>query len=161
MKKITKLLLTAVLLVFAVSGAKVYAGKVYASISVANAATWDAGTNTMGFTGVPSYNIDKQYHPKEKEYVGYNILLNDCYYYIMGDTDRTPETDKVKTDVCFVPIGGTFTMNVEEAADYINDIKPVKAIPIHYGKIVGEKSLGTKFKNMVDDNIEVEVLIGD
>ena len=117
--------------------------------------------DNISFDTIPSYNTDKQYHPKEKEYVGYNILLNDCYYYIMGDTDRTPEADKVKTDVCFVPIGGTFTMNAEEAADYINYLKPKKTVPIHYGKIIGEKSLGTKFKNMIDDNIEVEVLIND
>ena len=38
-------------------GAKVYAGKVYASISVANDATWDAGSNTMGFTGVNGWQI--------------------------------------------------------------------------------------------------------
>ena len=69
------------------------------------------------FETISSYNIDKQYHPKEKEYVGYNILLNDCYYYIMGDTDRTPETEKVKTDICFVPIGGKFTMDIDEATE--------------------------------------------
>jgi len=115
--------------------------------------------DNISFDTIASYNINKQYHPKERKYVGYNILLNDCYYYIMGDTDRTPETDTVKTDICFVPIGGTFTMDVEEAAKYINDIKPKKAIPIHYGKIVGELSLGHQFKEMIDEQIEVEVLI--
>ena len=111
------------------------------------------------FETISSYNIDKQYHPKEKEYVGYNILLNDCYYYIMGDTDRTPETEKVKSDVCFIPIGGTYTMDVKEAAEYINYVKPKKAIPIHYGKIVGDISLGNQFKSLIDKDIEVEVLI--
>ena len=50
------------------------------------------------FHTIPSYNVNKTFHPKEKEYVGYNILLENEYYYIMGDTDRTPETDMVKTD---------------------------------------------------------------
>lgn len=111
------------------------------------------------FDTIASYNINKQYHPKEKEYVGYNILLDDCYYYIMGDTDRTPETDMVKTDICFVPIGGTFTMDIDEAVEYINTLKPKKAIPIHYGKIVGDISLGNQFKNMIDKDIVVDVLI--
>lgn len=112
------------------------------------------------FQTIPSYNLTKTFHPKEKEYVGYNILLENEYYYIMGDTDRTPETDMVKTDCCFVPIGGTYTMNVEEAADYINHIHPKLAIPIHYGSIVGDISLGEKFKNKVNENIKVEIKIG-
>lgn len=108
---------------------------------------------------VNSYNIDKSYHPKERNYLGYNLTINNTKYYIMGDTDRTCETNKVKTDICFVPIGGTYTMNVEEAATYINDLKPTKTIPIHYGSIVGDKSLGTTFKNLINKEIEVEIQI--
>lgn len=110
------------------------------------------------FKTIRSYNTNKSFHPREKEYVGYNILLDDKYYYIMGDTDRTPEAENVKTDVCFVPIGGVYTMTVDEAVNYINDIKPSKAIPIHYGLIVGDKSLGNIFKENVKDVI-VEIFI--
>ena len=112
------------------------------------------------FNTIPSYNINKDYHPREKYYVGYNILLDDKYYYIMGDTDATDEALQVKCDVCFVPIGGTFTMDYIEASEYINEIKPEKAIPIHYGMITGEKDLGEKFKEKVDKDIEVDILIG-
>ncbi len=111
------------------------------------------------FETIRAYNIDKTFHPKEKKYVGYNIYINGVYYYIMGDTDRTIETDMVKTDVCFVPIGGTYTMNVAEAIDYINELKPKKAIPIHYGSIIGRKELADEFKNRVDKEIEVEIMI--
>lgn len=111
------------------------------------------------FDTISSYNVNKQFHPKEKEYVGYNILLDGRYYYIMGDTDRTKESDNVKTDICFVPIGGTYTMDIDEASSYINDLKPKKVIPIHYGKIVGDISLSETFKNKIDEEIEVEVLI--
>lgn len=111
------------------------------------------------FEVIPSYNIKKDFHPKEKNYVGYNIFLDNNYYYIMGDTDRTFEANQVKTDICFVPIGGTYTMDVEEAVSYINNLKPKKVIPIHYGKIVGEKSLGQEFKKKINENIEVEIYI--
>ncbi len=111
------------------------------------------------FQTISSYNLNKPFHPKEKEYVGYNILLENEYYYIMGDTDRTPETNMVKTDYCFVPIGGTYTMNVEEAIDYINNLKPKQAIPIHYGSIVGDISLGKAFKDQVTEKVEVIILI--
>ena len=113
------------------------------------------------FFTVPAYNINKSFHPREKMYVGYNILLEDKYYYIMGDTDRTPETDMVKSDICFVPIGGTYTMNVDEASEYINTVKPELAIPIHYGSIVGDITLGQEFKNKVNDDIKVEIKIGE
>ena len=115
--------------------------------------------DNIKFSTIPSYNIDKAFHPKEKRYVGYNILLEGKYYYIMGDTDRTIEADNVKTDICFVPIGGTYTMNVEEAIKYINDLKPEVTIPIHYGLITGSKQLAEEFKDKINKDIKVEIKI--
>ena len=108
---------------------------------------------------IRAYNTNKDFHPKEKGYVGYNLLIDGIYYYIMGDTDRTIEADMVKTNVCFVPIGGTYTMNVDEAVAYINDLKPDIAIPIHYGLITGSKRLAEEFKNKVNKDIEVQIKI--
>ena len=113
------------------------------------------------FWTIPSYNTKSSYHLKEMNYVGYHLLLNGMYYYIMGDTNRTEEADQVKTDICFVPIGGVYTMDVLEAADYINHLKPKVAIPIHYGKIVGDISLGEEFKNIINKDIKVELKIGE
>ena len=118
------------------------------------------GIDDIKFNTIPAYNLNKNFHPREKYYVGYNVLLDNEYYYIMGDTDSTPEALQVKCDVCFVPIGGTFTMDYLEASEYINKIKPKKVIPIHYGKIVGDLSLGEKFKEKIDKDIEVDILIG-
>ena len=114
----------------------------------------------ISFKTVPSYNIDKPFHPREKEYVGYLMNINGISYYIMGDTDVTDEALEVRPDVCFVPIGGTYTMDYEEAVNYINKINPKKVIPIHYGSIVGDISLGNKFKEKINNNIEVEIKIG-
>ena len=115
--------------------------------------------DNLVFKTIPSYNTSVSFHPKEANYVGYNILLKGLYYYIMGDTNRTPEADQVQTNICFVPIGGTYTMDVEEASSYINDLKPDEVIPIHYGKIVGDISLGEKFKNKINNNIKVTLMI--
>ena len=111
------------------------------------------------FQTIPSYNTKSPYHPKEKKYVGYNLLLDGFYYYIMGDTNRTPEANQVKTDICFVPIGGVYTMDVKEASEYINEHNIKKVIPIHYGKIVGDLSLGEEFKKKIKSEIEVKLLI--
>ncbi len=113
----------------------------------------------ISFETIPAYNLDKMFHPKEKGYVGYNVLINNKKYYIMGDTDATEEALNVTTDVCFVPIGGTYTMGMIEASAYINKLRPKKVIPIHYGSIVGDKSLGEEFKEKIDKEIEVEILL--
>ena len=115
--------------------------------------------DNIKFSTIPSYNVGKNFHPKEKKYVGYNVFIKGFYYYIMGDTDITEEANNVKTDICFVPIGGTYTMNVDEAAKYINDIKPKMVIPIHYGSITGSKSLADEFKSKIDNEIKVEIKI--
>lgn len=38
---------------------------------------------------IPAYNINKTFHPKENDWVGYIITINDIRYYIAGDTDIT------------------------------------------------------------------------
>lgn len=94
---------------------------------------------------IHSYNIDKPFHPKEKNWLGYIIEIDGVRYYISGDTDITRENKKVKCDVAFVPVGGTYTMNFSEAAQLVNIIKPKIAVPIHYRSIVGTKQDATDF----------------
>lgn len=111
------------------------------------------------FQTIPAYNVNKQFHPKANEWVGYVLKIEGVTYYIAGDTDITEENKKVKCDVVFVPVGGTFTMDYKEAAELINEIKPKIAVPTHYGSIVGEKSDGVSFSKLVSPEIEVEVLM--
>lgn len=113
----------------------------------------------IGFKTIPAYNIQKQFHPKANEWVGYIIEIGGITYYIAGDTDITEESRKVKCDVAFVPVGGTFTMDYREAAKLINEIKPKIAVPIHYGSIVGDKEDGLNFSKFVDTDIEVDILM--
>ena len=61
-------------------------------------------------------------------------------YYHAGDTDHAPELDDVRTDVAFVPIGGTFTMDPEEAGGLVTAIGPQLAVPFHFGFVVGSPS---------------------
>ena len=111
------------------------------------------------FKTISAYNINKTFHPKVNNWVGYIITINDIRYYIAGDTDNTIEARNVSCDVAFVPVGGTFTMTYEEAARLINEIKPVIAIPIHYGSIVGSESDAVNFVNLLDNTIEGKILM--
>ena len=111
------------------------------------------------FETIPAYNINKTFHPKENDWVGYVIEINGVKYYIAGDTDITEENKKVKCDVAFVPVGGTYTMNFEEAAQLVNEIQPKVAVPIHYGSVVGTKQDAEKFVKLLHTNIKGIILM--
>lgn len=111
------------------------------------------------FETVPAYNTNKQFHPKENDWVGYIIEIKDIRYYIAGDTDITPENKKVKCDVAFVPVGGTYTMDFKEAAILINEIQPKIAVPIHYGSVVGTTQDAIDFIKLLHPKIEGKILM--
>lgn len=111
------------------------------------------------FETVPAYNVNKKFHPKENNWVGYIIEINNIKYYVAGDTDITEENRKVKCDVAFVPVGGTYTMDYKEAAQLVNEIKPKIAVPIHYGSIVGTKQDAVEFVKLLDSTIQGIILM--
>lgn len=111
------------------------------------------------FETVPAYNTNKTFHPKENGWVGYVIEINETKYYIAGDTDITEENKKVKCDVAFVPVGGTYTMDFKEAAQLVNQIQPKVAVPIHYGSVVGTKQDAEEFIKLLHTNIKGVILM--
>ena len=111
------------------------------------------------FETIPAYNINKTFHPKKNGWVGYVIEINGIKYYIAGDTDITEENKKVKCDVAFVPVGGTYTMDFKEAAQLVNEIQPKVAVPIHYGSIVGTKQDAEEFIKLLHTNVKGVILM--
>ena len=111
------------------------------------------------FETILAYNTNKQFHPKENRWVGYIIDIKGIKYYIAGDTDITEENKKVKCDVAFVPVGGTYTMDFKEAANLINEIQPKIAVPIHYGSVVGTKQDAIDFSKLLNPKIECRRLM--
>lgn len=110
--------------------------------------------NGLSFNTIPSYNINKNFHPKSSNFVGYLVNIDNQKVLVTGDTDKTPELLNVKCDIAFVPIGGTYTMDPNEAAEAINHIKPTLVIPTHFGSIVGNKNDADKFASLLDKDIE-------
>jgi L-ascorbate metabolism protein UlaG (beta-lactamase superfamily) len=109
---------------------------------------------------VPAYNIAEerlQNHPKANRWVGYVLNLGGTTYYHAGDTDHVPELDEVKTDVAFLPIGGTYTMEAPEAAGLAKAIGPQIAVPMHYGFVVGAPSEAERFARKADP-VRVQIL---
>jgi L-ascorbate metabolism protein UlaG (beta-lactamase superfamily) len=98
---------------------------------------------------VPAYNVNKSFHSKKKDWVGFIIEMNGKRYYYAGDTDAIPEMRFMKNiDIAMLPVGGTYTMNAEEAASIANIFKPKVVIPYHWGEIVGTREDAEKFKSL-------------
>ena len=102
--------------------------------------------NGIKITGVPAYNPAKQFHPKSNNWLGFVIEVAGKRIYYAGDTDATDEMKALKNiDLALLPIGGTYTMNADEAADATRQFKPKQAIPYHWGDIVGSQADADKF----------------
>lgn len=97
---------------------------------------------------VPAYNIVEERldkHPKANNWVGYVLTLGDHTYYHAGDTDHLPELESLRTNVAFLPIGGFFTMDPDEAAGLARAMGPDLAVPMHYGFVIGSPSFADQF----------------
>jgi len=104
---------------------------------------------------MPSYNINKEFHPKSAGNVGYILTLNGIRYYHAGDTDIIPEMKELSVDVAFLPVGGTYTMTAEEAAKAAQIIQPEIAVPMHYGSIVGSIDDAKKFEKLCSCTVTI------
>ena len=91
-------------------------------------------------------------------WVGFIIDFEGIKYYIAGDTDNLDELHNIECNIAFIPIGGTYTMDYKEAAEFANTITAEIIVPTHYGLIVGNKEDGIKFEKLVK-NKKVEIFI--
>lgn len=112
------------------------------------------------FQTIPAYNTNKEFHKREYDWVSYILKIEDNIIYVAGDTDITEEALNVKCDIAFVPVGGKYTMNAEEAAKLIEHILPKKyAIPTHYQTIVGSLEDAIRFKDLLKGKVKVDILM--
>jgi L-ascorbate metabolism protein UlaG (beta-lactamase superfamily) len=107
---------------------------------------------------VPSYNVNKKFHPKANSWVGYIFTVGGERIYIAGDTDYIPEMKDFRVDIALLPVSGTYVMTAEEAVKAALDIKPRVAIPMHYDSIVGTAEDADRFSKALKGKIEVKVL---
>ena len=108
---------------------------------------------------VASYNKDKAFHPKANNWIGFVVTVGGKRIYYCGDTDLIPEMENIKADIVIAPVGGTYTMTAEEAAEAVNLMKPEVAIPIHYDDIVGSIEDAKKFKELCEVPVEIKTAV--
>lgn len=100
---------------------------------------------------VPSYNIGKPYHPRASNLCGVVVSIAGKRIYYSGDCDLMLEMGKLDDiDVALLPVGGTYTMNAKEAAQACTAIGCEKAIPCHWGNVVGTMKDAQNFVNSLN-----------
>ena len=107
---------------------------------------------------VPSYNRDKDFHPRKNEWLGFIVETEGVRIYHAGDTDHIPEMKDFEVDIALIPVSGTYVMTAEQGVKAVLDINPKLAIPMHYGAIVGGDEDAVQFKHDLDGKIDVLVL---
>ena len=95
-------------------------------------------------------------HPRGSN-VGFVFNLGGQTIYHAGDTDHVPEMASLGSiDIALLPIGGTYTMDEQGAAEAVKVIQPKVVIPIHYGYGTGGDP--QKFASLVGAVARVVVL---
>jgi len=121
---------------------------------ILNGLTVDLGS--VRVSGVAAYNPGKQFHPKANNWIGFVIEVGSKRIYYAGDTDLTDEMKSLKEiDVALLPVGGTYTMDATEAAEATKYIKPKRAIPYHWGDIVGGRADAEAFAEAAECKVQV------
>ena len=112
----------------------------------------------MAIEAVRAYNTDKDFHPKNKGWLGFVLEMEGTRIYHAGDTDFIQEMKELKVDIAFLPVSGTYVMTAEQAVKAARAIKPKLAIPMHYGAIVGDEKDAMAFNKALEGEVEVLVL---
>lgn len=107
-----------------------------------------------------AYNMKRKrdsgepFHPKG-EGVGYLVTVHDKTIYHPGDTENIPEmADIENVDIAFLPIDGTYTMDIDEAVEAAIVIGPKQVIPFHERDAEPEN-----FKKRLESKSEIKVNI--
>ena len=99
----------------------------------------------ISFSAVPAYNIGKPFHPRENGWCGYAVTMDEERFYITGDTDLIPEMADIRCDTLLIPVGGTYTVDKNEAVRCAQLLRPRTVIPTHYGSVTGTPQDGSDF----------------
>lgn len=107
---------------------------------------------------VPSYNTDKDFHPRKNGWLGFIVELEGVKVYHAGDADFIPEMKDFDVDIALLPVSGTYVMTADQAVKAALAINPKLAIPMHYGAIVGDIADALNFKKELEGKVEVSIL---
>ncbi len=121
--------------------------------------------NGIKVLAVEGYNLKIPNHQKGKD-LGFIVEIQGKRIYHAGDTDLIEEMKQIKNiDLALLPVGGTYTMDVDQGVEAVKLIQPKIIIPMHYGKIkLGGQKFELKadiddFKNKVEQETKTKVVV--
>ncbi|MDX1494470.1 MAG: MBL fold metallo-hydrolase [Longimicrobiales bacterium] len=82
---------------------------------------------------VPAHNVAKKFHTPDQGWLGYVFTVGGTTYYHAGDTDFLDAMYGIRCDVAFLPVGGHYTMGVDDAAKAGEACGAEVVVPIHWG----------------------------
>lgn len=109
---------------------------------------------------VAAYNTTEghlDFHPREREDVGYVLTFGGTRIYIAGDGENTPEMESLRDiDIAFLPVNQPYTMTVYQAAEAVRALRPKIFYPYHYGE-VEEKTDLDRLVRMLEGVTEIRI----
>ena len=115
-------------------------------------------TEGVRIRGVASYNVNKDFHPKKANKLGFLVEMSGQAIYHAGDTDYIPEMDEYRCDIALLPVSGTYVMTAAEAAQAAIAIAPKIAVPMHYGDVAGTAADAKAVAELLNGKIEVRIM---
>lgn len=122
--------------------------------------------NGVSVQTVPAYNdpegehVDDDGSPfhAEGEVIGLKLKTADTIIFFPSDTDFLPHHESISLDVFIPPIGGHFTMDRHEAAEFARSVDPEVVLPVHYDTFEPiETDVDAFATELEEDGIQVEV----
>lgn len=92
------------------------------------------GRTVVAYNDPAGEHVDEDGEPfhAEGEVVGLVIEIAGKAVYFPSDTDFFPTHRDVRADVFLPPIGGTYTMDRHQAAEFTRSVDPDLILPVHY-----------------------------
>ncbi|MDQ2049000.1 MBL fold metallo-hydrolase [Natronolimnohabitans sp. A-GB9] len=115
---------------------------------------------------VPAYNdpegehVDDDGSPfhAEGEVIGLVLTIDETTVFMPSDTDFLEHHESIDADVFVPPIGGHFTMDRHEAADFARSVEPELVLPEHYDTFEPIEADAEAFADELEaDGIRVEL----
>ena len=104
---------------------------------------------------VPAHNVVKKFHTPDHGWLGYVFTIGDTTFYHAGDTDFLPSMYGIRCDVAFLPVGGHYTMDVDEAARAGEACGADTIVPIHWGEPHGTREDLARLEETFSGNVVV------
>ena len=122
----------------------------------------------IGVRSVPAYNRPDGPHVRdsgepyhlEGTVIGLVLTVGETTVYFCSDTDDLGVLEDIEADVVIPPIGGSYTMDRNEAAALVREIGPALVLPVHYdtAAVPGTEADADAFAaDLEGDGIRVEL----